>query len=141
MVDWGIKITKPGTGVTSTNVRDYQIWSKYPIMKTYLVGTASYTFTSDIDFVDIQITHNLGPPRLAWFNFDGSAMNSQWKGSDFWAYFYNSGGNTASRFWTLHSDVDRIRLQYEEGNQAGSGYNPTGEVWQFKYYIFIEQRA
>jgi len=83
MGNYGIKISKPGASITSTNERDYQLWSKFPIMKTYRTGTVNYTFPSDLSTVNISITHNLGVSKCVWFSFDGSSTNSQWKGSDF----------------------------------------------------------
>lgn len=140
--DFGIKVVKPGANILTIEDRDIIFSSKYFAMKTYLVGTIPYQFPSDLTNVELVITHNLGYPLSCWFSFDGSNQNSQWIGSDFWATYYDSGGgNRALRAWTLHSDANEIRIVYEELSITGAGYNPTGELWNFKYYAFIEPSA
>lgn len=128
-----------GAGITETDNRYLIFSSKWWVMKTYRVGTYNYTFPSDLSSVDITITHNLGHAKCIWFSFDGSGTNAQWKGNDFWAYGYSNGsGSSVNRFWSCESNANEIKIKYEELIETGSGYNPTGEVWNFKYYIFIE---
>lgn len=138
MTDFGIKITKPGASITSTNVDDYQFWSKYPIMKTYRVGTYSYTFPSYVQDVTITITHNLGHAKCVWFSYDGSAYNPRWIGNDLLFYGYNTGGGAAVIFyWVCKSNLNNIQIIYKELH-TGSGDDNTGKTWNFKYYIFAE---
>lgn len=139
-MDYGIKITKPGKDITSLLPQDYALWSKYRVMKTQLVGTAQYTFNSDTNSVDIDITHNLGERKVAWVSIDGP--NTTWKTAGWWAYYYDRDGlniDTALRWWTVHTYTNKISIHYREGATQGSGVNPTGEVWNFKYYIFDEE--
>lgn len=138
MGDYGIKVTLPGKSITSTDTRDYQFWSKYPIMKTYLVGTTNYTFPSYLSTVNIVITHNLGHAKCVWFSFDGSNINSRWKGNDILEYFTGSWPSNFVYFnWSIRSDTDSLTINYNEVH-GGSGHDTTGETWYFKYYLFIE---
>jgi len=138
MGNYGIKITVPGKGIASSDNKDYVFWSKYPVMKTYLVGTSSYTFPSDLNSVQLNIVHNLGTRKVGWLSIDGTTQNAQWATSGWWAYWYSSGGNTALRWWTYHTYTNSMSIHYDEAVVRGSGYNPTGEDWDFKYYVFIE---
>ena len=136
MVDYGMKITKIGKAITSINPVDYVLWSKYPIMKTYIVGTYSYTFPSDFTDVEIVINHNLGYRPFAWLSINGPYDNA--KTTDWWAYYYNVGGDKVLRAWRYKLTNTEFKIVYSESNGAGNEYNPTGETWYFKYYIFIE---
>ena len=139
MADWGIKVTEKGKDITSTDIEDYTLWSKYPFIKTYIVGTYEYTFPSDLTEVDISITHNLGYRPLFFVTIDGSNQDVSWITNGWWADWYVNGGDKCFRWWSGHAwDDGTCRIRYKEGTTYGSGYNPTGEVWTFKYYIFIE---
>jgi len=138
MGNYGIKVSVEGKDITSTTNSDYAMWSKFPIIKTFMVGTVSYSFGSDLSSVDIDITHNLGYRPIAWLSIDGSAQDAQWVTVGYWATWYSVSGNNALRSWTLHTYTDKISIHYRETNVAGSGVNPTGESWNFKYYVFIE---
>ena len=139
MGNYGIKTTVAGKDITSTTKEDYIVWSKYSFMKTYLVGTENYTFSSDANSVTITITHNLGDRKAVWVSINGP--NAEWKQWDWWAFWYQSGGNTALRFWTVETNSNQVLIKYGESNVQGSGYNPNGETWSFNYYIFIESLA
>ena len=68
MGDYGIKITKGEKDVTSTDPRDYILWSKYPILKVY--DELDSTFVSTAANVGILIiNHGLGynPEVLFYF--------------------------------------------------------------------------
>lgn len=140
-MDYGIKVTKDGKSITSTTQEDYLFWSKYPIFRTLAFGTTSYTFDADHSSVTLTLTHNQNVRLAAWLSIDGSAQNSQWVTVGHWETWYSSGGNTALRSWTLHSLANTVEMHYIETNVGGSGFNPTGEVWNFKWYMFIEQIA
>lgn len=136
MANYGMKVTKSGKSISSTDPRDYILFSKYPIMKTYLVGTYAYTFPSNIDGVEIVITHSLGYRSFTWLSINGPPASA--KTTDWWAYYYNVGSDKALRHWRYKLTDTQLKIVYGESNQAGNGYNPTGETWYFKYYIFIE---
>ena len=138
MADYGIKITKSGEDISSTDEKDYVFWSKYYVMKTIIWATVGYTFSADIDSVSIEIDHNLGDAKLAWWSHDGSAQDSEWVGYDWWWDYYENGGDKAIRTWYYDTEANTFWIQYRELNQEGSGYDTTGKVWDFKYYLFTE---
>lgn len=141
--DYGIKITVPGKSTASTDPNDYVLWSKYPIMKTYAVGTVSYTFPNDVTQVAITITHNLGERKVTWLSIDGSAQDASWVTTTEWAFVYLNGGDRAVRYWVIQSLANNFIIQYFEdvGFETGAGYDTTGEEWDFKFYFFIEELA
>jgi len=137
MSDFGMKITVPGKDITSTDVEDYVVWSKYGVMTTVIAGTYNYTFPSDLDEVNIDISHSLGYRPLVWFSINGP--NAEWKAWAWWAFWYNVGGNTALRSWTVSTLTSHISIRYREAVVDGSGYDPTSEAWTFKYYAFVQE--
>lgn len=137
MIDFGIKISRPGQDVKTAGLTNLYFHSGYPIMKTYLVGSSEYYFSSDTSDVDILINHNLGYLPIVWLSISGPIAQSDTCG--WWAYYYNSGDNRALRTWSCHVTTTQLKIQYKEYSLYGTGYNPTGETWDFKYYIFIEK--
>lgn len=65
MADYGIKFTKEGKDVTSTDPRDYNLWSKYAILKDESEGGG--TFESSSGDSTLTINHNLGYNPLVFF--------------------------------------------------------------------------
>ena len=126
MADYGIKITTSGKDVTSTDERDYVLWSKYPFMKTYMVGTVSYTFSSDVDSVDIDISHNENERKVIWLSIEGAGTTEKTCGR--WFDYVDSGGNKNSRWWDGQGMDNKLRIHYGEQNFAGGGYDPTGDL-------------
>jgi hypothetical protein len=137
MADYGIKITKAGSDVSTADDEDLIFSSKYEIMKTLVVGTYSYTFTSDITSVEIEIDHNQGERKVYWLSIGGP--NSDQNTIEFWDEYVVNGGDSANRQWYGVGLDNSIKITYHEGVIGGSGYDPTGETWNFKYYIFVER--
>ena len=136
MGDYGIKITKAGAGISSTNDRDYIFWSKYSLMKVFAVGTYSYTFPSDLTEVNIDITHNEGERKVFWLSISGPSAQDKTSGT--WLDYVRNGGDKALRAWYGSGYNNKLNIHYIESNITGNGYDPTGELWEFKYYIFKE---
>lgn len=130
--DYGFKISQTGADVKVADVHNLIVTSKYPNPKTYIVGTYGYTFTSDIDSVTILITHNLGyiPPSFVYFKEPGAAVWGQmpWIDEDAPGYM---------RFWADLVTPTELVIFYRE--ESGNPYNPTGESWNFKYYIMVDE--
>ena len=137
MGNYGIKITKPGEDITSTDEKDYIMWSKYPFMKTYMVGTTSHTFSGDDDTVTIEITHNLNYYPVVWLAIDGPSAEDHTL--NWWAEWESSGGDKALRAWQTKVTYTKLKIYYSELLVEGSGYDPTDETWDFKYFIFIDE--
>lgn len=136
--DYGAKITIPGKEFTSQDYKDFNLWSKHPTPKTYIVDTYIYTFPSNLDAVTIQINHNLGTNRVVLLSTEGP--NAEWKNSGGgFNWFYDSGGNFAYFNWDIRSRTNDIQIRYWITNKIGSGRPTAGETWIFRYAIFIEE--
>jgi len=137
MSNYGIKISRPGESVWNSDPRKHVFWSKNHLLGTYLVGTHRKTFSSDVSSYTFSVNHNLGFRPLCWLNIIGPGASTR-QTTDWWAEWYSSGGNTALRAWTKEVSTSQFKIVYSESNIQGSGVNPSGETWDFKYYIFIE---
>lgn len=62
MADWGVKITKAGADVSSTNRDDYVFWSKYQSLPLLYKTTVSITVNSGACSGVYTYTHSLGFP-------------------------------------------------------------------------------
>lgn len=60
MGDWGIKVTKTGKGVSSTDLRDLLMHSNYAMFKYHIDTTTSMIINAGDTSKTITIAHNLG---------------------------------------------------------------------------------
>jgi len=67
--DYGVKITKKGKSITSTDPRDYILWSKYPVLKVAQSGGGTFLAnTWDGPWgATLTINHNLGYNPIVFF--------------------------------------------------------------------------
>ena len=141
MANYGIKVTKPGKAVTSTDEEDYIIWSKYETSKVIVWGTASYTFASDVTSFTIEIDHNIGQSNLCWWSFDCSGTNALWVGAGYtWIDYMASGSDGLLRTMYYDTEANKLYIQYREYTYgSGYAYDPTGEAWTYKYYLYTDE--
>lgn len=140
MADWGMKITKPSKGVTSSSVKDYVLNSKYPNVLTYIVGTVSYTMPneakSQTNFTIAELTHDLGYKPYVIFYWQKSG--SEYGADIFWEH---QGSAPNDRLISIEADMDvstfRIRYRYDGTGNTGL----AGTEWNFKCYIFINKAS
>lgn len=132
MTDYGFKISQTGSDVKTADVHDLVVTSKHPNPKTYIVGTYSYTFPGDLSSVNILITHNLGyiSPCFVYFKEPGVNVWGQMPWVD-----ENAPGYV--RDWFIIVTPTLLVIHY--GEELGNPYNPTGENWNFKYYIMVDK--
>lgn len=76
MSDYGIKVTLPGKGITSTDPRDYVFSSKYGTVKVWSEPPSKTYQTVTVNagsYADITITHGLGfiPLVLLYVEING----------------------------------------------------------------------
>ena len=142
MTDYGIKVTLPGKDVTSTDIEDYVLHSGYYSPKTYIVGTCSLGFSGEEDtHTDrdvVSITHNLGykPYCVFYWNKNNTAYSG-----DEWLEFQGNPHYCAESI-TMLVDTSTFKIQYKYNNFGGVGDGNTGisgDTFEMKYYIFIEQ--
>ena len=133
----GLKVVIDNKQLNSKETRDYSIWSKYSVMKTFRVVTIGYTFSSDVASVTLSIPHGLKYRPACWVSFT-EATHTEWNNFDQWDFFYLNGADKALRHWEWFTTLDQIQIKYREDGVAGGGVNPTGEQWEFKLYIFVD---
>jgi hypothetical protein len=63
MTDWGIKITKPGASVSSSDPRDILMSSKYPMLKFHDIVDTTVTINAG------QTTGSVTIPHSLWYRF------------------------------------------------------------------------
>jgi hypothetical protein len=66
VADYGIKVTKAGKNVDSTDPRDYNLWSKYAVLKDESQGSGTFTSNSG-NGGQLTINHGLGYNPLIFF--------------------------------------------------------------------------
>lgn len=100
-MDYGVKITRQGKDVSSTDLRDFVLHSGYKNLKAQTLATTTITMGSGNFSVEQSISHNLGyaPMYLAmvelepnkWYNVGSQIEISD--GSATLAYSYTDATN------------------------------------------------
>jgi len=151
MADYGMKISLPSNDITSNDPRALVLYSKYKNPKTFLIGTASKSFSNLTDAETNQdiLTINYSLPYTPQVNCYWS-NNSQYSALPYekWGCQYFGGyglwGCYVSQFIVSISSVQfQIKYEYVHGNTPPFGV-PTdmvGQSFNFKYYLFIDQGA
>jgi hypothetical protein len=139
MSDYGVKISLPNKDVSSGNINDFALDSKYDIYKTYILGTGSLTLSTEASTQTnhqiISVPHNLGyKPQCIWYWSTGGDYSLDfWLGSKGPPYSYG--------MVNMNIDGSNFQLNYLYHNIPGnsSNTNLAPITLNFKYYIFIEQ--
>lgn len=141
MANYGIKITAPGASITSTDIRDYTLWSKYNTTKTYAVVTGGLSFANEADTEKDHnlfiFTHNLGyQPLFVWY---WELVTNGTYGSDFWIGVTNSGGGLNSQSVIARADSSIVAVDYRYTLFGGDGHtNISSFQFNVKAYVFID---
>ena len=68
MADYGIKVSKSGESVYSTDPRDYNLWSKYQVLKIAASGGGTFVANAG-NGGKLTVNHNLGyNPVVFWLS-------------------------------------------------------------------------
>jgi hypothetical protein len=135
MSNFGIKVTRPGKGVSSTTIRDFTIHSDYNILK--IAEEGSGTASLNVGW-SANINHNLGYKPQVFFYFEHPSI-TRWIKAPGGADENTTGGSAVYRItgWYENTTVNRTVLSLEYDPTAG----PAGPVSvKYKYYILIEPR-
>jgi hypothetical protein len=135
MSDFGIKVTRPGKGVSSTDIRDFTIHSDYNILKIAEEGSGTASLNNDWA---TTINHGLGYKPIVFFNFEHPGI-SRWIMAPGGADHFTTGGSTTYRVtgWFINTNVNNVTLNLEYDPVLG----PAGPLSvKYKYYIMIEPR-
>ena len=130
--NYGIKVSKIGTDITSTNSNDYSFNSAYPALITLKVATVNYTFSTDIGAGGAEINlfvHGLNEKKLFWTSISGT--NGTWNGINSFYMFAPPGFS-----WFQLSRFGTISMKYFD---TGGTHDETNQPWTFKYYLFDEK--
>jgi len=60
MANWGIKASKSGSDVFTAEDDDLVLTSRYPLLKIYMSGSGTLSFSTSDNLKEAEITHNLG---------------------------------------------------------------------------------
>lgn len=113
MGDFGIKLSAPGYGITTTDIRNLIMSSKYSMLKQHDDVTNSVTFVpGDMEHY-YDFTHSLGyvPAYIAYYKWDGKTYNINAGAAT------GVGGSVYSYSWADSSKV-RVGIIF-----SGLGYN------------------
>lgn len=134
MADYGLKISKPGKSVYSSNPSDFTLHSKYNTLKVLLQGKDTVTLSDSstgVEQEDVDITHSLGynPIFFAYYNFiDGT--------DDVWFPIPSLPSNLTPSFdfgaGFSYPDTNTVRLTFLIYDKVGE-YTVT-----YKYYVCID---
>jgi hypothetical protein len=143
MGDYGIKITKAGSSVTSSTPGDYHFWSKYRGRSVKVYGSVSLTTSGEHhpSMTTNHYTHNFGyiPQFMAFTTSYGS---SRYINAD-----YNDGGpyGKGGELWeeTIKAWATTSRLYI--GVLLRHGYPQMGDsygisrIYDFDILLFMEE--
>lgn len=74
MTDWGLKVSKTGKDIASSDIRDLTLSSAYPMLKYHSDNYGEATLTTGATDTYVDFTHTLGyvPAFIAYQNFTGA---------------------------------------------------------------------
>jgi len=132
MADYGIKITKPGKETSSTDPRDYNLWSKYQILKVAKSGGGTFTATA-ANNGKLTINHDLGyNPIVLWLSELTSAGTT---GPD--AGIKDLRGNNQDAFgwrYVVNATDDLNNVHVYHGLDGGAT-----AIYDYFYYFFYDE--
>lgn len=124
--DYGIKVSRPGYSVFSSNLVDYLFHSSYNTPKIYTQGTTTLSFSDGSISATATVSHGLSyaPSFQVYFNVDGW----WWQNDD-----SNIGGPPdSSNFSIVYSDTTNLNIEGVRDTSFGT------ESWSVKYFILVE---
>jgi len=116
MGDYGIKISKPGKSAFSTDIRDFIVWSKYPVLKIHSSGSGSIAAGGTE-----TINHGLGYNPIAMFYVEALGGGNR--------YTFASLASGATIFVeNTSSDVNNVYLK-----------SFSGQAQNYYYFIYYDE--
>jgi len=126
MADIGIKVAKQGKSVTSTDPRDYNFWSKYPILKVDMSGGGTIEVGAGATET-LTINHNLGYNPIILFYWGVDSANKKKMARSLIAVAEN-----AVYIQNASSDLDNVTVQFYA--------SAVGAVtFDYYYYLFYDE--
>lgn len=149
MSNYGVKIMKKGSDITSSNVLDHIFWSKYPSLNIKQRGTISVTTTADEypSPVVASINHDFGyKPQFMAFTISYSSQYlskmvfniAEYVNLDFYVELEDAGANYIEDIKAYVTDtelyVSANLYSAVEGFQQGIEY-----TYDIDYLLFMEE--
>lgn len=143
MANYGIKISKSGSAISSTDPQDYHFWSKYRNKSIKALGSLGVTTTTDVDSSPVtnSYTHNFGYiPQFMVFVYnaiDNDYVNCDWLGESGYGKSGDYQYETLTAYATSTTIVVSANWYY---------YTPMSGTWTglantytFDYILFMEE--
>ncbi len=131
MGDYGLKISREGASISSSDVRDLVLDSKYKTFKTRALATDSVTIPSGNSGAQKQIAHGLGYVPMF---FVAAELGSGKYFNIFLRQYFDDGSNS----FEIYASVDATNLTVTVLTTDFSGV-PADKTIPFSYYISIDQ--
>jgi len=134
MGNYGIKVTKEGASVASTDVRDYIIHSKYKNLKSKVLATDTIVLTAGQLTATKNIAHGLG---YAPFFFVAAEMNpDKWYNLHAIQTIPIDSDPTYAYAISAYSDGTNLTISLMSGKTFASN-----QTFNISYYIIIDEVA
>lgn len=135
----GLRFTKPGKDISSTDPRDFTIHSDYNILKIAEEGYGEFTFVNPSWGDSVEINHNLGYNPIVWFYYYHPSHSKWFLGPS----RANSPTYLSGTGWNLTADItnpteNKVMLEMAawDNTLAFVSFGPV----PYKYFILIEPR-
>lgn len=124
--NWGLKISRPGASVLSSDPRNLMLSTNYQMFKYHNVYNTSTTFTPGDTSKTVSVTHGLGyVPAFIPYVFRGDTNVLEMIPD----YTYGTDYDTSIQ---AYADTDKIYFKVDMGLTTGTGWNEVilsaGEV-------------
>jgi hypothetical protein len=143
MANYGIKITKAGSGITSSDPQDYHFWSKYrnKSIKSLLSLNVTTTTDTDSDPVVNSFEHGFGyiPQFMAFVTND---INSVYVNCDYGStVYYGKDGEMQTEELKAWATSSRIYVSANNYHFVpGSGtWTGIANTYTFDIVLFMEE--
>lgn len=129
MADFGLKVLKEGADISSTDVRDLLMSSKYSMLKYHSDSTASLTLVPGDTDKYVEVSHGLGyvPAFIAYFKYQGVQY--------FIPSLPRSGGFSEYAYAWSSSSVVRCGYAFSTGSYNRVSATPPADWWDDHYGV------
>lgn len=134
-MDYGVKISLPGTDVTTAGLKDLIFHSKYPFLKMKAVGSGSLSYTDGGAGFDVLLyTHSLGykPLWVLYSQYYDSLANTLVTRFERMPFAVRNA--SFSQEFRFIPTVDTTEFRYTGGSFGGSGGSKTINYYWIVYY-------
>lgn len=132
MADYGIKITRTGADVSSTDLRDYVLHSGYKTLKAKARATTTMTLPAGTTTITKTIAHGLGYAPM--FHIMGEMNSGKWYALHTIQAITIDSAPTFAFLISVDTDATNLSIILNSGTTFG-----TDQVFNITYYIIIDE--